>query len=112
MWTVAGRRASHELTHGMGVIFRSSAVPHTPRVRLALCLSCWLGALPAAAGQISAAQAPPLQTPLTLAAAIDRALSGNPAIIAARSRRAIGTAGIGVAGERLNPEGRVEFDRD
>ena len=39
-------------------------------------------------------------------------MSGNPAIVAARSRRAVGTAGVGVAGERLNPEGRVEFDRD
>ena len=87
-------------------------VPHTPRVRLALCLSCWLAAAPAAAGQMLAAQAPPPQTLLTLAAAIDRALSGNPAVIAARSRRAIGAAGVGIAGERLNPEGRVELDRD
>lgn len=39
-------------------------------------------------------------------------MSGNPAIIAARTRRAIGAAGVAVAGERLNPEGRVEFDRD
>jgi cobalt-zinc-cadmium efflux system outer membrane protein len=51
-------------------------------------------------------------TPLTLAAALDRAMTGNPTLIAARSRRAIGAAGMAVAGERLNPEGRVEFDRD
>jgi cobalt-zinc-cadmium efflux system outer membrane protein len=50
--------------------------------------------------------------PLTLAAALDRAMAGNPAIVAAQSRRAIGAAGVAVAGERLNPEGRVEFDRD
>ncbi|MEP6782682.1 MAG: TolC family protein, partial [Acidobacteriota bacterium] len=31
---------------------------------------------------------------------------------AAQTRRAIGAAGVAVAGERLNPEGRVEFDRD
>lgn len=32
--------------------------------------------------------------------------------MAAQARRAIGTAGVAVAGERLNPEGRVEIDRD
>lgn len=51
-------------------------------------------------------------TPLTLAAAIDRAMTINPAIVAAQSRRAIGAAGVAVAGERLNPEARVELDRD
>lgn len=39
-------------------------------------------------------------------------MSANPAIVAAQARRAIGTAGVAVAGERLNPEGRVEYDRD
>jgi len=58
------------------------------------------------------AQTPPPDTPFTLSAAIDRAMSANPAILAARTRRAIGTAGLAVAGERLNPEGRVELDRD
>jgi len=81
-------------------------------------MPCWLLAASTAAGQVAPApasapaQAPALQAPLTLAAAIDRAMSGNPAIIAARTRRAIGAAGVAVAGERLNPEGRVEFDRD
>ena len=51
-------------------------------------------------------------TPLTLAAALDRAMTTNPAILAAQSRRAIGAAGVAVAGERLNPEGRIELDRD
>jgi outer membrane protein, heavy metal efflux system len=51
-------------------------------------------------------------TRFTYAEALQRALSANPAIVAAQTRRAIGTAGVGVAGERLNPEGRVEFDRD
>jgi outer membrane protein, heavy metal efflux system len=54
----------------------------------------------------------PQPVPLTLSAAFDRAMAANPAILAARARRAIGTAGVAVAGERLNPEGRVEFDRD
>jgi cobalt-zinc-cadmium efflux system outer membrane protein len=77
-----------------------------------LWLPCWLLAASVAAGQIPPIQAPSRQAPLTLSAAIDRALSGSPAIIAARTRRALGAAGVAVAGERLNPEGRVEFDRD
>lgn len=51
-------------------------------------------------------------TRFTYAEALQRALTANPAIVAARARRAIGAAGVAVAGERLNPEGRVEFDRD
>jgi cobalt-zinc-cadmium efflux system outer membrane protein len=39
-------------------------------------------------------------------------MTANPAIVAAQTRRAIGAAGVAVAGERLNPEGRAEFDRD
>lgn len=39
-------------------------------------------------------------------------MTSNPALLAARARRAIGTAGVAIAGERPNPEGRVEFDRD
>ncbi len=57
----------------------------------------------------SAAQDP---ARFTYADALQRALSSNPAIAAAQSRRAIGAAGVAVAGERLNPEGRIEFDRD
>jgi hypothetical protein len=80
-------------------------------VHSVLWLSCWLLAASAAAGQAPPPQAAPSQATLTLAAAIDRAMSGNPAIIAARTRRAIGAAGVAVAGERLN-RGRVGFDRD
>ena len=59
------------------------------------------------------AQPVPLPSvPLTLGAALDRAMTANPSLLAARARRAIGAAGVAVAGERLNPEGRVEFDRD
>jgi len=94
------------------VICRSFVVPHTLRVRSVLWLPCWLLAASTAAGQSSATQPLSPQTPLTLAAAIDRAMSGSPGVIAARTRRAIGAAGVAVAGERLNPEGRVEFDRD
>jgi cobalt-zinc-cadmium efflux system outer membrane protein len=66
----------------------------------------------AIAGSAQAQAPPPPATPLTLAAALDRAMTANPTLLAARARRAIGTAGVAVAGERLNPEGRVEFDRD
>ena len=76
-------------------------------MRLFSWLLCWLLVAPVAYGQT-----PQPQTPLTLATALDRALTNSPAIVAARSRRAIGAAGVAVAGERLNPEGRAEFDRD
>lgn len=56
--------------------------------------------------------APAAASPLTLSAALERAMSANPAIVAAQARRAIGAAGMAVAGERPNPEGRAEFDRD
>jgi len=60
----------------------------------------------------AAAQIPAASPPLTLAAALERAMTANPAIVAAGGRRAIGIAGVAQAGERLNPEGRVEIDRD
>jgi cobalt-zinc-cadmium efflux system outer membrane protein len=49
---------------------------------------------------------------LTLQAAIDRAMSANPALVAARLRRAVDIAGVSVAGERLNPEATVEFEKE
>jgi outer membrane protein TolC len=58
------------------------------------------------------AQTPGSTGPLTLEGAIERALSANPTIAAARLRGAIATAGLGVAGDRLNPEVRVEFERE
>ena len=61
---------------------------------------------------VSAQTTPASTTSLTLPAALDRAMIANPALLAARARRAIGTAGVAIAGERPNPEARVEFDRD
>ena len=56
---------------------------------------------------------PPMPAgPLTLEAAMERALAANPAIAAARFRRVTALAGVGVARERLNPEARVEFERE
>lgn len=50
--------------------------------------------------------------PLTLGGALDRAVMANPTIIAARLRQGIALAGVSVARERLNPEARVEFERE
>ena len=72
----------------------------TLRHGLAWALSCVLGSLAAPA----AAQEPPL----TLEQALAAARSTNPTLAAARRRRAIDTAGIGVARERPNPEVLLE----
>lgn len=59
----------------------------------------------------AAAQTVPTDS-LTLQGAMDRAMSANPTIAAARMRRAIHVAGVAVAGERLNPEGTVEIEKE
>jgi cobalt-zinc-cadmium efflux system outer membrane protein len=51
-------------------------------------------------------------TPLTLEAAIERALSANPSIAAARLRRPVNLAGVAVASERPNPEIHAEAERE
>jgi cobalt-zinc-cadmium efflux system outer membrane protein len=73
----------------------------------------WLVAL-CALGTLgeAAAQTPSPPVPLTIEAAVERALSANPTILAARLRQPIATAGLRVASERLNPEVRVEFERE
>jgi cobalt-zinc-cadmium efflux system outer membrane protein len=63
-------------------------------------------------GIASAAGAQAPARSLTLDAAIDRAMSANPTIAAARLRRAVDIAGLGVARERLNPEATVEFEKE
>jgi cobalt-zinc-cadmium efflux system outer membrane protein len=56
------------------------------------------------------------QTPatggLSLAGAIERALAGNPSIAAARLQRPIDQAGVGIAGERPNPELAYELSKE
>ena len=59
--------------------------------------------------QLAAAQS---SASLTYAQAVERALAANPALVAARARQSLGAAAVAVAGERLNPEVRAEFDRD
>ena len=61
-------------------------------------------------GWARAQPAPPAS--LTLQAATDRALSANPAIIAARLAKAVNVAGLDVAAERLNPEATVELEKE
>ena len=50
--------------------------------------------------------------PLTLEAAVARALDANPALAAARLRRAVDLARVAVARERPNPELHVELTRE
>lgn len=49
---------------------------------------------------------------LSLPDAVDRAMSANPEIAAARLTTAINQAGLAVAGERLNPEVTAEFEKE
>jgi len=60
----------------------------------------------------SVGQAQTPGAPLTLGGALDRAVAANPAIGAARLRQGIALAGVNVARERLNPEARVEIERE
>jgi len=69
------------------------------------------GLLPLLFAAPAAAQTVPADS-LTLQAAMDRAMSANPTIAAARMRRAINVAGVDVAGERLNPEGTFEIEKE
>src|SRR4051812_1626573 len=50
--------------------------------------------------------------PLSLDAAIARALEANRTVLAARAARAIDTAGVAAASQRPNPEVNVEVERE
>jgi cobalt-zinc-cadmium efflux system outer membrane protein len=76
-----------------------------PRRAAHACLAALLAAAPAIA------QSPPAGS-LTLQAAMERAVAANPAIAAARLRRAIDVAGLALAGERLNPEASFEIEKE
>lgn len=60
----------------------------------------------------ASAQTPPIPAPLTLDAALERTVGVNPTIAAARFRRLASLAGVDVARERLNPEARIEIERE
>jgi len=64
------------------------------------------------AGSDAFGQDTPGATTLSYQAAVQRAMTANPAIIAARLRRSINIASRDVAAERLNPEFRVELARE
>src|SRR5262245_63556123 len=61
---------------------------------------------------VAIAQTPPPTEPLTLEAALQRAVTANPTVAAARLRRTAALREVDVARERLNPEARVEFERE
>jgi cobalt-zinc-cadmium efflux system outer membrane protein len=82
-----------------------------PRVRRALHVLILITAPSLVLSATLFAQAP-LASPLTLEAAFERALTTNPTIAAARSRRTVDLAGRSVAGEYLNPEVHVEFEKE
>jgi cobalt-zinc-cadmium efflux system outer membrane protein len=86
-------------------------VPVSAEIRVMFCIG-WLALLLSCA--TASAQAPASQPvrALTLDAAIDRALSANPAAAAARLRHAVAAAGIDVSRERPNPEARIEIERE
>ena len=69
---------------------------------------CGLNLWPTAA---SAQPAPPLPS-LSLEGALARAAEHNPSVLASRRRRPVDLAGRAVAAERLNPEIRVEAERE
>jgi cobalt-zinc-cadmium efflux system outer membrane protein len=62
-------------------------------------------------GPAASAQVAPVGS-LTLQTAIDRAMSANPTIAAARLRGPINLASLALARERLNPEGSVELEKE
>ena len=82
-------------------------MPFSPFVRV-LSASVLLFAV----ATLASAQTPSPPQTLTLDAALERALSLNPTVTAARERRNIALRELDVARERLNPEARVEIERE
>ncbi|HEU5180444.1 MAG TPA: TolC family protein [Candidatus Polarisedimenticolia bacterium] len=66
----------------------------------------------ALSGPLIDAQTPAPAEPLTLEAAFARALTANQTIAAARLSQAVNQAGVGVARELPNPEGRIEYTKE
>ena len=66
----------------------------------------------AAAAHAEAQSQTPATGGLSLPAAIERALTANPSIAAARLQRPIDQAGVGVAGDRPNPELAYELSKE
>ena len=92
---------------GVPVSGRGPRVSHAGVLRALLAAGAMAWTLTTPAG----AQTPPA-APLTLEAAIERAMTANPSIAAARLRRVATLSTVDVARERLNPEVRVELERE
>ena len=84
----------------------------TTRMRPILRTLLAIVAFSAVSEAVSAQTPPPAATVLTLEAAFTRATEANPTLAAARLRRSVDLAGRDVAQERLNPEVRVEAERE
>src|SRR5262249_27306846 len=111
------RHAGDEYCAPMTVIGNSSPPEHPWWMlgRRTLCVVTWLAWLVATPASSEAqVNTPGAQAPaaLTYTAAVQRALSANPRIIAARLRRPIALASRDVAAERVNPEFRVELAKE
>jgi cobalt-zinc-cadmium efflux system outer membrane protein len=89
--------------------YRASGTAAIAAVRIC---GATVGLLVCALASASAQQAANPVAPLTLAAAIDRAMAANPALVAARLQRTVAAAGVEVAGERPNPELHVEIEKE
>jgi cobalt-zinc-cadmium efflux system outer membrane protein len=78
-----------------------------------LCVSLFFRSATILVAVLSAEQPPQApQPPLTLQSAFAIAEEHNPTLVAARLGRAVDLAGIGVAGQRPNPEASFEAGRD
>jgi cobalt-zinc-cadmium efflux system outer membrane protein len=85
---------------------------HTAQTRLTVVRLFATLVISFVSGVVCAQTAPPAGTVLTLESALARALDANPTLVAARLRRSVDLAGRDVARERLNPEVRVEAERE
>ncbi len=78
---------------------------------MTLATLCAGAVLAAALTTDQTAQTPP-PAPITLQSALTAAEERNPTLVAARLGRAVDLAGVGVAGQRPNPEASFEAARD
>jgi len=74
--------------------------------------SAWLLAALMSGAALSAQNAQTAPAPLTMDAALDLAMAQNKTIAAARRQQAVDQAGVGVAGERPNPDFLYESSKD
>jgi cobalt-zinc-cadmium efflux system outer membrane protein len=86
----------------------------TRRLRIDCCAArlAMIAIVMAVAPAARAGAQTPQAAPLTLQAAIERALAQNRTLLAARLQRPVDVAGVGVAGERPNPELTYEAAKD